>query len=108
MENVYVLEILTKDLNHATDMLRYDSCYQSECSKDFALYCLYCASYTPVRWASFGVQPKLVRTDKISVREKAEKYRAASGFLQGLRFAQQFNPEHRLVEGDCINIHLES
>ena len=107
MENLYVLEISAETLKHSTDMLRFDSCYQVECSKDGALFRLYCAAYTPARWSSFSANPTLVRTDRVSVKEQTEKYMAASGFLQGLRFAQHFHGD-RLVEGNILSNNIKT
>lgn len=106
MEKLYILDITAKQLKYATDMLRFDSCYQAEVSKDGSLFHLYCASYTPARWASFSANPSLVRTDKVTVREWTEKHIAATGFLWGLRFAQHFHGD-RLVEGNIVNINLK-
>ncbi len=106
MENLYIMEISAENLKHSTDMLRFDSCYQIECSKDGTLFRLYCVAFTPARWASFNAQPTLVRIDRVSAKERTEKYMAASGFLQGLRFTQHFHGD-RLVEGNIINTNLQ-
>ena len=105
MEKLYVLEISEQNLKHSTDMLRFDGCYQAESSKDGALFRLYCVGYTPARWASFNAKPTLVRTDKVSAKEHAEKRVAASGFIQGLRFAQHFHGD-RLVEGNIFSTNF--
>lgn len=99
MENLYIMEISAETLKHSTDMLRFDSCYQVEVSKDGNMFRLYCVGYTPARWASFSAKPTLILTQKVSLKERTEKYLAASGFLQGLRFAQYFS-NISLVEGN--------
>jgi len=104
-EELYFLDISPKELKYSTDMLRFDSCYQVDLSRDGTRFRLYCAAYTPARWASFGAKPSLVRVDKVTAKERAEKFMASSGFVQGLRFAQHFHGD-RLVEGTIENINL--
>jgi hypothetical protein len=111
MENLFVLEIPANQLKHSTDMLRYDSCYEVRASKDRELFHLFCASFTPARWASFNASPRIIRTDRVSAKERGEKLMAASGFVWGLRFAQQFmseqsRPVNSLVEGTITDINI--
>ncbi|GAJ05310.1 unnamed protein product [marine sediment metagenome] len=105
MEKLYVMEISAQNLKYSTDMLRFDGCYQVESSKDGTLFRLYCVGYTPARWASFNAKPTLVRTDRVSAKERSEKCVAASGFVQGLRFAQHSHGD-RLVEGNIFSTNL--
>lgn len=84
---IYVITIKEKDLEHATDMLRYDAAFEA-CKLDEETWEICTCLYTPKRWASFGIGP-----DKLKVKSRTEsgQHEAfASGFTRGVRFAQRF------------------
>lgn len=84
----YVIYLTKKQLSGATDMLRYDSAYKVEIKGDEVV--IYAAQYTPARWLSFDIRPTNVIELDSTVSERTENYIRSSGFMEGLRFAQQW------------------
>lgn len=96
MEREWVIEVTPAQLEIAGDMLRYDDCYRVERKgENFRLYCLF---YTPERWKSFGVEPRLITELEMTRKELEQKAEKAVGFTEGLRLAQTI-ADLRLVEG---------
>jgi len=100
----YVLIIPTEDLLHATDMLRYDSCYKIDYKADTDHVLIHCLHFTPDRWKSFDalINVGQINTHEMTATEYNEAAAKAHGFLDGIRFAQKwiFNhyQHHHLVE----------
>ncbi len=103
------IEISTKHLAGATDMLRYDSAYDATYYQDREMWRIHLLQYTSGRWESFGltaVEVKVLYEQPLNAREYRGAVSRASGFSRGIEFAQQFLglvPESyrgaRLVEG---------
>ena len=105
MAKVYTLAVRKDKLALATDMLRYDQCFEVRSSgEDYLLKCL---QYTQGRWESFNVRPALSCIDTCTAREWTDYQTKADGFIEALRFGQDiinterwqmFKPQ-RFVEG---------
>ena len=96
----YILEVPKKRMSYATDMLRFDSAFQIEDKGDN--YRIYCINYTLERWKSFGVIPTVISSLSMTASEESIFYYKASGFIAGIRFAQNILsecPGQPLVEG---------
>jgi hypothetical protein len=93
MPKLYVLKLTERQLMGASDMLRYDGVYDIRCDKKEGICTLDATGYTPGRWRSFGVEPKLLFDHSVTQKEWEYKAAIATGFTQGLRFCQG-----RLVE----------
>ncbi len=104
MAKMYTLVISKKKLVLATDMLRFDSCFEVKVSgEDYVLKTL---QFTPRRWESFSTRPAMSQVETITAKQWIDYQVMAGGFLKGLRFAQDMiNTEYweayrsRLVEG---------
>ncbi len=87
----YVLKVRAKDLEHSTDMLRFDGAFVAH-KRDENTYELQTLRYTPARWESFNVKPGNISVVELSVSPQQWKERGvlADGFCAGMRFAQKF------------------
>ena len=100
----HILTMPTAELIYATDMLRYDQCYEIEYRTGQDHATVYCLQFTPDRWASFGVRFRPTQIVKMDMT--AAEYNAAAanahGFVEGVRFAQKWIGNHyqmgRIVE----------
>jgi hypothetical protein len=83
---VYRLVIPTEKLQYATDMLRYEGAFQVDIQGGNAK--IEMLSFTPERWASFGVTCPQPLIDNALAADYKRKGSEAQGFLRGIRFAQ--------------------
>ena len=103
------IEIGTKHLAGATDMLRYDRAFDATYYPDREVWRIQLLQYTSGRWESFGltaVEVKVLYEQRMNAREYSDAQSKASGFTEGMRFAQRFLDtaaglfrSERLVEG---------
>jgi hypothetical protein len=96
MHNYYVVKVPDDKIEWVADMLRYDSCFDVERTKDGWRCSL--LSFTKARWASFGFVPELVYAGSVPPDLEKEAYEKAASFIKGVRFAQQVLGKP-LVEG---------
>ena len=93
----YVLTMPVRDLTYATDMLRFDDCFEIEYRPDRTCIRIHCLRFTPARWASFGVKFESRQIER-QVMSRAEYNAAlanAIGFTNGVRFAQKWIRLHK-------------
>jgi hypothetical protein len=85
----YIVTIDTNDLKHATDMLRFDGCYEAVPTPSG--WCLKLLTFTPARWASFGVSyARLMVTEhKVTASEATRQADKALGFREALKAVPQ-------------------
>jgi len=85
---IYILTLPKKQLEHATDMLRYDDAFRIEDRGDEVQ--IEMLSFTPARWESFGVKPPSPIELNILKAEYDKYIQQAVGFTAGIRFAQKW------------------
>ncbi len=91
MERYYKVVLTRKQLERASDMLRYDGAFGAnevgpESSGLIEVRFLRC---TPERWASFNVKPSMASWEAISNADWKIANTQAEGFLDGLYMAQK-------------------
>ncbi len=108
-QETIAIEIATKDLAGATDMLRYDNAYDATYYPEQEVWRIHLLQYTHRRWESFGLNVAhvtILYEQRMNAREYKDACLQAHGFTTGLRFAQRFYGlasesyrGERLVEG---------
>lgn len=92
MTTIHFIEVEQRDLLKATDMLRYDSCYNVQ-RVGHTTYRLSCMQFTPARWRSFNAVAVETGTVNVTNKVGTELYIQAAGLTTGLRLAQHFVAE---------------
>ena len=89
MNKYYTVFISQRRLRHATDMLRYDGAFYARPLRDNPqVWEILTTNHTPARWASFNVTDFTVNVHKCTDREWQVLQDKATGFIEGVRFAQ--------------------
>ncbi len=88
MPKVYTVEVSPKKLFEASDMLRYDGAYRIKCDLALNVCEISLVSFTPNRWRSFDVEPKLKYDTTVTQKAREELLSQAEGFINGLKFCQ--------------------
>jgi len=83
----YILEVPKDKIAEVADMLRYDDCFKVE--ETPTSYRVHTVTFTQERWQSFGYVPKVVGSLRTSTREIQDDISRATGFTEGVRFAQK-------------------
>jgi len=98
LNQIYLVTVTKEQLEHASDMLRYDGCYDVR-QVDADTLELHLTRFTPERWRSFGVGiPKNVFAHKVQEKEHRDHRLQADGFTRGVRYAQKRLGGHIMQE----------